>query len=107
MQRTEDDAIVLLCDFCRRDWDGQEPMIEGHHGSILCLSCLKKALVERGPAPAPYTCTMCLKENIPVTELRYAPADHPESAVCHDCIKLAAKTFTRSPHTDWEWDGKW
>ena len=44
MQREEPDGIVILCDFCRRDWDGQEPMIEGHHGSIICLQCLKLAL---------------------------------------------------------------
>ena len=37
MQREDPEGIVISCDFCRRDWDGQEAMIEGHHGSILCL----------------------------------------------------------------------
>jgi hypothetical protein len=105
MQRTEDSQVILLCDFCRRDWDGQEAMIEGHHGSIICLSCLQRALAERGAAAAPYRCGLCLREDLPTTLLCYVAPGHAESVVCHDCIRQAAKAFARSPHTAWEWDG--
>ena len=43
MQREEDGGIVISCDFCGTDWDEVVPMIEGHRGSVICLSCVEKA----------------------------------------------------------------
>jgi hypothetical protein len=110
MQRTDPDGIVLLCDFCRRDWDGQEAMIEGHHGSILCLQCLKIALNNQSTDPVPdthpatsgepgsgkYKCTLCLRFNMPPAMPHWANPDHPDAVVCQDCLYQAAKAFHKS-----------
>ena len=106
MQRTDGPDIVIVCDFCRRDWDGQEPMIEGHLGSVLCLRCLQQALAARAPGPGPYRCTMCIREQLPAALPRWAAPGHAESIICQDCIRQAATAFSRSPHTAWEWDGQ-
>jgi hypothetical protein len=104
MQREDSDGIVLLCDFCRRDWDGQEAMIEGHHGSILCLECLKKALVEQSPLEGKFKCTLCLRFNMPPEMPRWSNALHPDAIVCQECLYQAAKAFSRNPDVDWKWD---
>lgn len=106
MQRTDPDGVTLLCDFCRRDWDGQEPMLEGHHGSIICLACLQRALAECAPGGEKYHCTLCLRYNIPPALAHWRHSEHPEAIACRDCIVLSAKTFSKSPHANWTWDGK-
>ena len=106
MQREEDGQIVISCDFCRRDWDGSEAMIEGHHGSVLCLTCLQRALVEKAATADKYTCTLCLRINIPGTLPQWRHPEHPDAIVCEECIYQAAGTFSKSPHTDWTWDRK-
>ena len=100
---------MLLCDFCRRDWDGQEAMIEGHHGSILCLECLKVALVEQHTRPGPgeggkFTCTLCLRFNMPPTLPHWSHAAHPEALVCQECFYQAARTFSRNKDIDWTFE---
>jgi hypothetical protein len=102
MQREDPEGIVLVCDFCRRDWDGQEPMIEGHHGSILCLECLKVALKEQHTQPGPeaegkYKCTLCLRFNMPAALPHWSHGAHPEAIVCQECLYQAAKAFSRNP----------
>jgi hypothetical protein len=127
MQRTDPDGIVLMCDFCRRDWDGQEPMIEGHAGSIICLPCLQLALNNRvadkvfgnnGPYPddegTKFQCTLCLKFNIPSSVEHWShPGQSPTEEmiktgsaplICRDCIFQSAGTFSKSPLTDWEFE---
>src|SRR4051812_18002339 len=119
MQRTDPDGIVLVCDFCRREWDGQEPMIEGHAGSIICLPCTKLALAHRvagdiqgnnGPEDdgggTKFRCTLCLKFNIPSTVEHWRHPEHPPTAeerktgtgalICRDCIFQSAGTFSKS-----------
>ena len=106
MQREDPEGIVLSCDFCRRDWDGVEPMIEGHHGSIICLECLKTALREQQTHEDKYKCTMCLRFNIPPTLKRWSRPTNPDAVICHECIVQSAKAFSRNPDVDWEWDGQ-
>jgi hypothetical protein len=108
MQRETPEGIILACDFCRRDWDGQEAMIEGHHGSIICLECLKRALAECKTAEGgeKYKCTMCLRFNIPGTLAQWRFPENPDAVICRDCIAQSAGTFSKSPHTDWKWDRK-
>ena len=110
MQRETPEGINFLCDFCQREWDGQEPMIEGHHGSILCLVCLKRALAECAPGAVggedKFKCTLCLRFNIPATLAHWHHPDHPEVLACRDCIVQSAGTFSKSPHADWTWDRK-
>jgi hypothetical protein len=96
MQREEPDGIVISCDFCRRDWDGQEAMIEGHHGSILCLECMKRALVGQAAGGDKYKCTLCLRFNIPGALPWWRSQGHPEAVVCQECLYQAAKAFSRN-----------
>ncbi len=107
MQREESDGIVIVCDFCRRDWDGQEPMIEGHHGSILCLECLKRALDGLKDGGEKYTCTLCLRFNIPPTVPRWSNPEstaEPAAVACQECLYQAAKTFSRNEDNTFQWD---
>lgn len=104
MQREDPDGIVILCDFCRRDWDGNEPMIEGHHGSILCLECMKLALDNLTHAADKYKCTLCLRFNIPPTVPRWSNPEKPEAIVCQECLYQAAKTFSRNEDNSFQWD---
>ena len=104
MQREDPDGIVIVCDFCRRDWDGQEAMIEGHHGSVLCLACLKRGLAEQKTGGEKYNCTLCLRFNIPPTLPRWSHPEHPEAVVCQECMYQAGKAFGRNPDVDFKFD---
>jgi hypothetical protein len=104
MQREEPNGIVILCDFCRRDWDGQEPMIEGHHGSVLCLQCLKQALIEQAVGEDKYKCTLCLRFNIPPALPRWSHAEHTDAVACQECLYQSARTFGRTPGVEWKFD---
>lgn len=106
MQREDPDGIVIVCDFCRRDWDGQEAMVEGHHGSILCLECLKLALDQQKPGleGEKYKCTLCLRFNIPPTVPRWSHPEHSEAIACQECLYQAAKAFSRNEDVDFKWD---
>jgi hypothetical protein len=57
------------CDFCRRPWADDLPMVEGHKGSLICAECLMLAYDElvnrRGPHAGGRTidgaeCALCL-----------------------------------------------
>lgn len=111
MQRTENKLIVISCDFCGDDWDEVKPMIEGHHGSVLCLACLKVALEGLATAEGRFACTMCLRE-LPGTMEHWRPAREPGVAllpganplavICVDCVNQAAGTFSKDPDVDWK-----
>jgi hypothetical protein len=104
MQREDPEGIVIVCDFCRRDWDGQEPMIEGHHGSILCLECLKAALPAQATGDQKYKCTLCLRFNLPPEMPRWSNPAHPEAIVCQECLYQAARGFSRNKEVPWTFD---
>jgi hypothetical protein len=105
MQRNEADGVVISCDFCRVDWDGQAPMVEGHHGSVICLDCLKLALGEAQPGEGKYQCTLCLRINIPPTLPRWHHAQRPEVLVCQECLHQAARAMHKAPHVNFKWEG--
>jgi len=104
MQREDPEGIVISCDFCSRDWDGQEAMIEGHHGSIICLACLKQALAEQITGGEKYKCTLCLRFNMPPELPHWANPAHPESIVCQECLYQSARTFSRNKDVPWTFD---
>jgi len=104
MQREDPDGIVIVCDFCRRDWDGAEPMIEGHHGSVLCLECLKAALRDQEISTEKYSCTLCLRFNIPGTLPHWRNPAHPEAIVCQECLYQAGRAFGRNPDVDFNFN---
>ncbi|MCE9589871.1 MAG: ClpX C4-type zinc finger protein [Planctomycetes bacterium] len=106
MQRTEDGGIVISCDFCGTDWDEVRPMIEGHHGSVICLDCLKLAVVQAAPAEGKYSCPLCLRDNIPATLPRWSHPSHPNAIACEECIHQAARAFHKDPDVDWKWERK-
>ncbi len=103
MQRTEDGMVVISCDFCGSDWDEVKPMIEGHRGSVLCLNCLKTALVEMATGSQPYACTLCIREGLPPSLPRWQSPLRPQAVICEECIHQAAGAFNRDKDTDWSW----
>ena len=110
MQRQEDGGIVISCDFCGVDWDEVIPMIEGHRGSVLCLTCLKQAMGSAVPAKEAYDCALCLSNKPGETKCWIHPGAEPspglnaEAKLCWDCMRLAAKGFHKDPDVDFRWD---
>lgn len=112
MQRTEDGLIIISCDFCGTDWDEVLPMIEGHHGSVLCLECLKLALDQLADTgDQKLECTMCIRPVAqakrhwrPVRDAAVAlPAGaNPQALICEGCVNQAAGTFSKDPDVDWK-----
>ncbi|MBI1335446.1 MAG: hypothetical protein GC164_00615 [Phycisphaera sp.] len=107
MQKREPEGIVIACDFCGTDWDEIKPMIEGHHGSVLCLECLKQALRDLAPSDGEFTCTLCLRTALPAGTPAWSPTDHnnganPDARACEDCIHQAARAFDKDPDVDWK-----
>ncbi len=111
MQRTEAGFIIISCDFCGVDWDEVIPMIEGHRGSVLCLSCMKTALDHLTTTESPFACCMCLRE-LPGDKPHWRPQRDPEAAllpganllavVCESCLNQASGTFSKDPDVDWK-----
>jgi hypothetical protein len=104
MQRQEADGVVISCDFCATDWDpqtGLPPMSEGHHGSVMCLECLKVALERLAPQDTPYSCTLCLREKLDLPA--YRNPSRAGAVACEECVHQAAKVFSRDPDVDWKW----
>jgi hypothetical protein len=93
----------VLCDFCRREWVETRPMVEGHHGSVICGDCLRVAfatVVNAGmnTAAAGYKCTMCLENRD--DDAWESPA-YPEAAICRRCIKMGAVMLERDEESGW------
>lgn len=110
MQRTEDNGIIISCDYCGTDWDEQLPMIEGHRGSVLCLVCLKQALDNASPSDTEIDCALCLSASPAGTKHWQHPDPKPspglnqDALLCWDCIRLAAKGYHKDPDIDFRWD---
>lgn len=108
MHKTRPDGSLIesTCDFCGRVWDpeGSELMIEGHHGSLICLKCLSLAYADvalhgGGFEHQGKPCTMCLEErNQPEWESPVVEG----SRVCLRCIKQAATALEKDPETGWK-----
>lgn len=102
------------CDFCRRGWSDDRPMVEGHKGSLICAACLTVACAEvligkqgemgvRGPVhPAsgegPW-CTLCLERR---AQLYWASPMHPEVKACTRCIRQSASVLEKDPDFNWK-----
>lgn len=102
----------VLCDFCRRQWTEDLPLIEGHQGSCVCGHCLSLAYAEvvvhgQNSAPSEYRCPMCLETSADRRAVDrgdepgwQSPVD-PAAVICRRCIELAAKALERD--RDWNW----
>jgi len=93
------------CDFCHSPWSEDRPMIEGHKGSLVCVSCLTLAwrqvvLGDAGTGPeSGAECRMCLQTNdVPYWQ---SPVD-PEALICRECVERAARTLEKDPDVAWE-----
>ena len=106
MQRIEDGSLIVSCDFCRTDLDGQFPVIEGHRGAIICLECLKLALDSLTTESTTYKCVLCLREPLPPTLPRFHHPNAPDTFACRDCIHQTADVFDRDPDINWNWTAR-
>lgn len=116
MQRTDGEGLIISCDFCGTDWDPYDetqsrPMVEGHHGSVICLECVKLALAELAAHPGEYRCTLCIRDGIAADVPRWNRADsvtspglNPDALGCRDCIHQAAGKFSKDPDVKWKWE---
>jgi hypothetical protein len=102
----------VLCDFCRREWTEDVPMIEGHHGSCLCARCLVVAYAEvvlegGGTGPTEYKCPMCLEDSRDREALGRAGEPGWRSplvegaVVCRRCVELAAASLEKDRDFGW------
>lgn len=94
----------FLCDFCRRHWEPDRPMVEGHQGSLICGHCLTAAyasvvrLDQAAALPPGAKCTLCLEER---PDKHWTSPLHPECAVCARCIRQAAGTLSKDKESAW------
>jgi hypothetical protein len=107
----------VLCDFCRREWSDDVPMLEGHQGSCICGRCLTVAYTEivigeRDTAPEQFTCPLCLENADDRAALKrgaepgWSSPTGEVAVICRRCIKMAAKALHRSKDYDWTIPGK-
>ncbi len=94
----------VLCDFCRREWTEDLPVIEGHQGSVICGHCLAVAyrmvmLGKSGNAPEGYKCVMCLEHR---SDQAWQSPAHPEACICKRCTNQAAATLSKDKDYGWQ-----
>jgi hypothetical protein len=116
MHRTNPDGTVASshCDFCTRVWDpeGDEIMIEGHQGSLICLKCLSIAYADVSLAGGGFEhqhkkCTMCLEERAqPQWESPIEADGAAPARICLRCIKQAATALEKDPDSGWKRPGR-
>ena len=116
MQRKEPEGIIISCDFCGTDWDAYDetysnPMVEGHHGSVICLNCVKMALEGMTPGEGTFTCALCVHDDLPPETPRWShpnPVPSPGlnmlAVACRPCIRQAAGRFSKDPDVKWKWE---
>ena len=94
----------VLCDFCRREWTEDIPMIEGHHGSCICGKCLNVGWAsvienEMDDTIPGWKCTMCLEHR---KDPCYRSPAYEEAFICRRCIRIAAQALRKENLDDWE-----
>ena len=92
----------MLCDFCAGEWTLERPMVEGHHGSCICGSCLRVAytelvLAKGGDAPKGYKCVLCLEQR----EDPGWQSPAREVCVCRRCVKQSAGVLGKDADIAW------
>lgn len=108
MHKTRPDGSLIesTCDYCSRVWDpaGQEIMVEGHQGSLICLRCLSAAyadivLLGGGHENQGLKCTLCLEER---QQPEWESPVNPGVRICLRCIKQSATALEKDPDTGWK-----
>lgn len=101
---TSEGNDFFRCDFCRRGWCDELPMVEGHRGSLICAECLTDAVREvlvlsAGVAHEEINiCTMCLQHK---EQPHWRSPSHAECAICAWCIEKSATMLERDPEIGW------
>ncbi|MCX5660311.1 MAG: hypothetical protein NTW19_11400 [Planctomycetota bacterium] len=103
MQRNEDGGVVISCDFCGTDLDEILPMVEGHHGSVICLECVKLALEGLQAGGEAFSCPLCLQTQLAPETLHWSNPLRPKVTACKPCVFQAAGAFSKDPDVDWKW----
>ncbi|MEZ6241922.1 MAG: ClpX C4-type zinc finger protein [Phycisphaerales bacterium] len=94
----------ILCDFCRKPWTMQRPMVEGHRGSCVCGDCLTIAYMEvvihkaSDPPKEGENCIMCLEVR---DEAHWRSPAFEEALICKRCIKQAAGVLHKDRDIGW------
>jgi hypothetical protein len=92
-------AEDFLCDFCGEHWREDRPMVEGHHGSLVCGTCLTAAFratwlasgtAGDGADPPADACRLCLERR---DEPHWRGATG--GLACKRCVKMAAVMLER------------
>lgn len=94
----------FVCDFCRRHWADDRPMVEGHRGALICAKCLTLAYTDlvysgQGTALSGTLCTMCLENR---AQPQWCSPLHPEAHACLRCVRQAAGVLSRDPDYGWQ-----
>ncbi|MBS0198011.1 MAG: hypothetical protein JSR77_14740 [Planctomycetes bacterium] len=96
------------CDFCRRAWAEELPMVEGHKGSLICGDCLREAftklVVESGgeTVPDPVTCALCLLHQ----EGKHWWKQEGGAVACRRCVNQSARILAKDKESGWVLPGK-
>ena len=99
-------VVVSRCDFCRQEF-AEDPMVEGHQGSLICLKCLNTAytdvvLAGGGREHVGGKCTMCLENR---EQPQWESPAYPEAHICLRCMKQAATRLEKDPELGWKRPG--
>jgi len=92
------------CDFCRRSWAEELPMVEGHQGSLICSECLTAAyalVALRGEGEAlqsPSVCALCLEQRADV----HWRGPLGDAWACKRCIKQSAAILEKDAEVGWK-----
>lgn len=104
----EGTPAFFICDFCRRPWSEDRPMVEGHQGSLICGPCLTVAYAELALNESPSiatgaTCTMCLEER---KQPAWRSPMFDEAIICLRCVKQSATTLEKDEESGWRRPGQ-
>lgn len=88
------------CDFCRKGWSEERPMVEGHQGSLICSSCLGLACVGQDVPVQPYRCVMCLREGL--NEPCWSSPLAEGVLICRECVEKSASVLEGDPEYSWK-----
>ncbi len=95
----------FLCDFCRRPWSEQRPMVEGHRGSLVCAACLSTAYtdlvhLQGGDTSRPgETCTLCLERR---SQRHWRSPLYEQAIICLRCVKQSSTAMEKDPEVGWK-----
>ncbi len=116
--QTAEGNDFFKCDYCRRPWADDRPMVEGHQGSLVCGQCLTVAYIEivggadGAPPTAPNAGT--LKARDEVCRMCLVSQDEPawrsplfdDALICRRCIKQSAGVLEQDDELHWRRPGK-